>query len=210
MILVIDPEVGVLPLGAVTTASVSRSVTVAKHPMESGTPTTDNAEPSNATVVLACRVSEAATTRQANRSFSEYANVGNADVLVGKTGIDRVHATIDFLRSVEGKLVDVVSTEGRFIYTDMLLTQYPHEWSIVRSSPFTLSFVEPRIVETGSARIPPHRRVPGTITDEDPEAESGTVNPVGRRDVSVEKKLRDAGLADIVPDAVLSFITGGD
>lgn len=190
MILILHPDGRFLPLDATTRVSVSRGNIIAQHPMEEGAPTTDHAEPGNAQLVFSCRISE--TPLESAKEFAAYGD----NVTHGHTGSDRIFWVESFLQSCLGELLTIVSTEGRFIYLDVMLAQYPFEWSISRAAPFTLSFTEVRIVRSEEARIPPKKVVPATITDEEKEAaEKAYVE-------DLDRSILEAGLFSGIPSQI--------
>ncbi len=208
MILILHPDGRFLALDATIDATFSNSVSVAKHPIERGAKTIDHVEPVNEEIILTCVMTETPTQRQADATFPGYGiqQVTSESVveddgtpaIVGKLGPDRITAVVDFLRDCVGELVDLVSSEGRFYSTDLLLTQFPYKWRLVRSSTFTLGFVKPRLIEATSVAIPPRAIVPATITDESEEAEGGTV----------EEDTRDQSTADVIVHALVGAVQG--
>ena len=171
MILIIRADGEVLPLDLVTGVSVSNSVTTPQHPMEEGADAIEHSHLKNTERIFSCKVTESPTAGQANLDLG----VWGLNTLRGITGPSRVEYAEVFLKACVGQLVDVVSTDDRFSYTGMLLTKFPFQWRVLRGSPFTIGFTEPRLVRPGRVRVPPRRRVPATISDDLTEAEQAYV-----------------------------------
>ncbi len=170
MILILHPDGRVMPLELVTSVSVSHSAVVPKHPMEVGAEVSEHAHLTNAEYIFSCKVTESPTVTQKKQTFPAYGR----SPLTGREGPARVWLTQEFLKDCVGHLVDVISTESRFHYSNVMLTKFPFEWRILRGSPFTIGFTEPRLVTPVDVRVPPRRAVPATVTDEEAEAEDGT------------------------------------
>ncbi len=175
MIHIIHPDGRTLALDVVESLSVSNSVTVAKHPVERGAPVSDHAEPSNESLAFACKITETPTQDQKDGQGVFF----GTDVTKGKSGPARVLAAVDFLKDCVGQLLDIEDARGRIAYVDVLLTQYPFDMQLVRSSAFTLGFDIPRLVEAVDVSIPAKPSVPATLVKPgDPD--SGGTEPVVR------------------------------
>lgn len=113
------------------------AVIVTNHPVESGVDVSDHAQTQPLPIVV-----------QVLQTETPFASMG------GLSGVERLQAAIDYLRSVEGQLLDLVTTKfGTF--TNVLLTSYPHEVSVRRNLPITLRFQQIRIATAELVVIPP-------------------------------------------------------
>lgn len=170
MIHIIHPDGRTLALDVVESLSVSNSVTVAKHPVERGAPVSDHAEPSNESLAFACKITETPTQDQKDGQGILF----GTDVTKGKSGPARVLAAVDFLKDCVGQLLDIEDAGGRIAYVDVLLTQYPFDMQLVRSSAFTLGFDIPRLVEAVDVSIPAKPSVPSTLNKKKDDESGGT------------------------------------
>jgi len=194
MLQILHPDGRSLILDVTMTADVSSSIAVAKHPIEVGAPAVDHAERQNDEWVFSCKVTESPTTSAMNRG--SHLN-GTRNVLQGISGPERVAAAVAFLEDCVGELISFwLDNSGRVSVTNAMLTQFPRKHSIVRSVPFTLHFVKPRLVRPRDVRIPPRQVVPATISDEGP-AQDGSTDEA--RDVDDKS----------IPDQIGHFIIDG-
>jgi hypothetical protein len=161
------------------------ATTVTVHPVESGVDITDHAQPQ-----------PLAFTIQLEQTESPPATA------TGPDGPARVRQALDFLRSIDGELVDVVTTRLGTI-TDCLMRGFPHEITVLRKLPVTLRMQQVRIATSQAVIIPPEQPVPSEVTGFPDEQDAGaqatddtSEDPAQEaRDVSIARELAEsAGL----------------
>lgn len=179
MIQIIHPDGRTLYLDSATVLNVSEGAAIAQHPVESGSPAADHAEPTIRTLSLQAVITETPTTQQSDRT--QGVTDPNAltqailfDVLRKKTGPDRVRAAASFLQDCVGHYLTLLS--DRWFYRDCLLAQWPYDWKLVRSSAFNLEFVVVRVVAPKDVRIPPRPTVPAGLSDPVDQGTKGTIS----------------------------------
>lgn len=161
MILILHPDGRTLQLDTTDNLGLSAGGRAAESPIEEGAPAVDHVQPSNGTVQITCSITEIPRDGPQLQASIQGYNVES--VTAGLTGPERVHAAADFLADCMGEFVDIVSSEGRFVYTNCLLIQYPYRFQLVRASEFLLQFVQPRLVEVEVGVIPPLPKVPSEM-----------------------------------------------
>lgn len=158
---------------------------VTMHPVEDGVDISDHAQAQP--LVISVQVLQTETP---------FARVG------GLSGVERLQAALDALRSMEGELLDLVTTKfGTF--TRVLLVSYPHEVSARRQVPITLRLQQVRIATAQVVIIPPEAPVVSAqvgFPDEQDAGVQATDDPADEpekrdRDVSTLREIAEsAGL----------------
>jgi len=145
------------------------------------------------------------------RTVSDHAQVlptgFTARVVITETPFDNVSAlggaahvqqARDFLESIEGQIVSVVTTRyGRL--ENMVLLGWPNDVSVLRDMKVTLSFRQIEIAEVGFIAIPPRR--PAAVAETGATTEQELGNKVVE-EVSDEESTRVRSYAATLLDAV--------
>lgn len=155
---------------------------VTAHPVEEGVEISDHAQPQPLAFTIRLEQTESPPA-----SFS------------GPGGPARIRAALDFLRSIDGELVDVVTTRlGTII--NCLMRGYAHEITVLRKLPITLRMQQVRIATSQSVIIPPELPVVAEATGFPDEQDTGVqaTNDTNRqpaqeeRDVSTARELLES------------------
>lgn len=214
MILIFHPDGRVLRLDRADIVGVTEGARAAERPIEEGAPAIDHVEPMNISIQITATITEVPFAGdQADSVVSWYSDVS---VLRGLTGPRRVLAAADFLRDCVGQFVDIILDGPRagWGYTDCLITQWPHEFRLVQSSPFTLQFIRPRLVQIERTTIPPRRGTPADMPKQE-EAGTGEAPPETAEDVAFSQRM-GGYFSDLItkgaakPEEIMKMVGVGD
>lgn len=141
---------------AVVTYTLTSSVSVTDHPVESGSDVSDHAQVQPKMLSL----SRAIVTET---PFSDQDSVG---------GADRVTRALEFLDSIAGALVTVV-TERFGTLENMAILRYPTTADVVRRLAFDIDFKQVRLAEAGLVDIAPETPVQEDVNGSETSAAAG-------------------------------------
>jgi len=144
-----------LTLDNVSLESYEPTIEVTNHPVEDGVDISDHAQPKPTRFSIRMVQTE-----------SPFANVSATG------GVQRILDALAFLRSIEGKLVNVVTTRTGTV-TNCLLTGYPYEITARRALPAVLRFQQVKIAAVESVIIPPLQPVPSAQVGFPDEQDAG-------------------------------------
>lgn len=144
---IIRPDGSTWTFDATIREDYSPALAATEHPIADGSPISDHVQRLPLSLSVECLMTESpyidATQNQ----------IRTAQIPVGTA---RVLAALDFLRSCEGELLEVVSVRlGTF--RSMVLLRYPHSVDRVRRLGFLLDFRQVTIGTAQSVTIPPAR-----------------------------------------------------
>lgn len=145
------PSGEVLRLDRTDAESYSPSSTITEHPIEDGSTVSDHIQSRPLPITVEGIITESPYDR------------GDVGVLIGRTGVDRINAALEFLRAASTEILTVESTRlGSF--SSYGLASYQHRIGVLRELRLSLNLRQVRLAEVETVSIPPLAPAPTQST----------------------------------------------